>query len=58
MAMKWANKDRYNPSHGVPESRMPLPGVRPLFAQFRLGEKRVFWEEGTLLVELNRSDRF
>jgi hypothetical protein len=22
---EWPNKDRYNPSHGVPESRMPLP---------------------------------
>jgi hypothetical protein len=25
MAKEWANKDRYNPSHGVPKSRMPLP---------------------------------
>jgi hypothetical protein len=25
MAMEWANKDRYHPSHGVPESRMSLP---------------------------------
>jgi hypothetical protein len=25
MAKEWANKDRYNPSHGVPEPRMPLP---------------------------------
>jgi hypothetical protein len=25
IAKEWANKDRYNPSHGVPESRMPLP---------------------------------
>jgi hypothetical protein len=25
MAKKWANKDRYNPSHGVPKPRMPLP---------------------------------
>jgi hypothetical protein len=24
MAEKWANKDRHNPSHGVPEPRMPL----------------------------------
>jgi hypothetical protein len=24
MAKEWANKDRYNPSHGVPEPRMPL----------------------------------
>jgi hypothetical protein len=22
---EWANKDRYNPSHGVPKPRMPLP---------------------------------
>jgi hypothetical protein len=25
MAKDWANKDRYNPSLGVPESRMSLP---------------------------------
>jgi hypothetical protein len=25
MAKEWANKDRYHPSHGVPEPRMPLP---------------------------------
>jgi outer membrane biosynthesis protein TonB len=25
MAKEWANKDRYNPSHGVPKHRMPLP---------------------------------
>jgi hypothetical protein len=25
LAKEWANKDRYNPSHGVPKSRMPLP---------------------------------
>jgi hypothetical protein len=25
MAKEWANKDRYNLSHGVPEPRMPLP---------------------------------
>jgi hypothetical protein len=25
MAKEWANKDRYNPSHGVPRPRMPLP---------------------------------
>jgi hypothetical protein len=25
MAKEWANKDRYNPSHGVHEPRMPLP---------------------------------
>jgi hypothetical protein len=25
MAKDWANKDRYNPSHGVPKPRMPLP---------------------------------
>jgi hypothetical protein len=24
MAKEWANKDRYHPSHGVPESRMSL----------------------------------
>jgi hypothetical protein len=25
MAKEWANKDRYNPSHGVPRPRMSLP---------------------------------
>jgi hypothetical protein len=25
MAKEWANKDRHNPSHGVPKTRMPLP---------------------------------
>jgi hypothetical protein len=25
MAKEWANKDTYNPSHGVPKPRMPLP---------------------------------
>jgi outer membrane biosynthesis protein TonB len=25
MAKEWANKDRYHPSHGVLEPRMPLP---------------------------------
>jgi hypothetical protein len=25
MAKEWANNDRYNPSHGVPKPRMPLP---------------------------------
>jgi hypothetical protein len=24
MAKEWANKDRYNPSHGIPKPRMPL----------------------------------
>jgi hypothetical protein len=25
MAKEWANKSRYNPSHGVPKPRTPLP---------------------------------
>jgi hypothetical protein len=25
MAKEWEKKDRYNPSHGVPKPRMPLP---------------------------------
>jgi hypothetical protein len=25
MAKEWVNNDRYNPSHGVPKPRMPLP---------------------------------
>jgi hypothetical protein len=38
IAKDWANKDRYHPSHGVPEPCMSLPGQRPLCIQFRLGE--------------------
>jgi hypothetical protein len=30
MAKEWANKDRYNPSHGVPKPRMPLPRGKPV----------------------------
>jgi hypothetical protein len=30
MAKEWANNDRYNPSHGVPKSRMPLLRARRL----------------------------
>jgi hypothetical protein len=30
MAKEWANKDMYNPPHGVPESRMPLPRVKAI----------------------------
>jgi hypothetical protein len=25
MSKEWENKDKYHPSHGVPEPRMPLP---------------------------------
>jgi hypothetical protein len=28
MAKEWANKDRYHPSHGVPEPCMPLPKAK------------------------------
>jgi hypothetical protein len=30
MGKEWANKDRYNPSHGVSNPRMPLPEARRL----------------------------
>jgi hypothetical protein len=53
---EWANKDRYNPSHGVPKSRMPLPRGKAVVRTVLAREKRVFWEKGTLLVELNHSN--
>jgi hypothetical protein len=34
------------------------PRERVLCVMFRLGKKRVLWEKGTLLEELNRLDRF
>jgi hypothetical protein len=48
MAKESVNKDRYHPSHGVPDSRMP----------FHLEELRVLWVEETLLAGINRSNRF
>jgi hypothetical protein len=49
MDKEWANKDRYHPSHGLPEHRMPLPKGKGFHIRFRLGEERVHWEKGTLL---------
>jgi hypothetical protein len=47
MAKEWASKDRYHPSHGVPEPRMPLPKgkgfVRKVSAS---GEKSAMGERG------------
>jgi hypothetical protein len=34
MAKEWANKDRYHPSHGVPEPRMPLPKGKGFVRKF------------------------
>jgi hypothetical protein len=40
MAKEWTNKDRYNPSHGVPESHMPPPrGKAIVLTVPTLGEK-------------------
>jgi hypothetical protein len=35
-----------------------FPRERVLCVRFRLGEKRVLWEKGTLLEELNLPDQF
>jgi hypothetical protein len=58
MAKEWANKDRYHPSHGVLSLICHFPRERVLCVRFRLGEKRVLWEKGTLLEELNLPDQF
>jgi hypothetical protein len=34
MAKEWANKDKYHPSHGVPEPRMPLPKGKDFVCKF------------------------
>jgi hypothetical protein len=41
MAKEWPNKDKYNPSQMCLSLVCHYPGVRPLFTQFWLGEKRV-----------------
>jgi hypothetical protein len=44
---EWANKDRYNPSHGVPEFRMPLPkGKAIVCTVLTWGEKSAFGRKG------------
>jgi hypothetical protein len=30
MAKVWANKDRYNPSHGIPEPRVQMPMAKAI----------------------------
>jgi hypothetical protein len=50
MEKKWANKDRYNPSHGVTKPRMPLPRDKavvrciPTWADVSSCSRRVFLE--------------
>jgi hypothetical protein len=34
MVKEWASKDRYQPSHGVPEPRMPLPNRKGFVRKF------------------------
>jgi hypothetical protein len=41
MAKEWANKDRYNPSHGVPKPRMPLPRGKAVVRSVPHGEMRI-----------------
>jgi hypothetical protein len=53
MAKEWANKDRYHPSHGVLESRMPLPKGKGFVRKVPTWEMRdpvaevVVWRERT-----------
>jgi hypothetical protein len=45
IAKEWANKDRHNPFYGVPKSRMPLPGGKPIVRQVPAwGEKSALGE--------------
>jgi hypothetical protein len=46
MAKEWANKDRYNPSHGVPKPRMPLPRGKAVLRSVPAWEMRVPAAEG------------
>jgi hypothetical protein len=55
MAKEWANKDRYNPFHGVPKRRMPLPRGKavvrsvPAWGYASSRSRELFWR--------GRSDR-
>jgi hypothetical protein len=55
MAKEWANKDRYHPSHGMHEPRMPLPKGKGFV------HKVLHGEIGALVAEVvvcrGRSDR-
>jgi hypothetical protein len=45
IAKEWENKDRHNPFYGVPKSRMPLPGGKPIVRQVPAwGEKSALGE--------------
>jgi hypothetical protein len=57
MAKEWANKDRYHPSHGVPEPCMPLPkgkGVVHTIQHGEIGEPQV---KENLLAEDHRPNQ-
>jgi hypothetical protein len=51
MAKEWANKYRYHPSQVCLSLVCHCPRERVLCVRFRLGEKRVLWEEEVLLEE-------
>jgi hypothetical protein len=65
MAKEWANKDRYNPSHGVLEPHMPLPKGKGFMCKvLAWGNERSFSRGGGLeravrpaLPREGRSDR-
>jgi hypothetical protein len=54
MAKECANKDRYNPSHGVPKPRMPLPRGKavvrsiPAWGDASSRSRRVFLERAVI----------
>jgi hypothetical protein len=55
MAKEWANKDRYRPSHDVPEPRVQMPRGKASVRIVRAWESRRLLE--VLLPRLHRSER-
>jgi hypothetical protein len=55
MAIEWVNKDRYNPSHGVPKPRMPLPRGKAVVRSVQAWRDASSRSRGAVLE--GRSDR-
>jgi hypothetical protein len=58
MTKEWANKEGTTLLMVCLSLVRHCPRERVLCVRFRLGEKRVLWEKGALLEELNRPDWF